>query len=212
MGVMLELNTDKGGLWNLSSLQGWLATSSLCTVSSLASLDLEGSPFVLKGMVSDIRSRHGSKQVVRIHCSCLGQVDNDVDGQPICDNCQTKGMVEMSWDNKAIKVCLEKTILYNLIVSQISAMLYSLQLFSLDGFWCWQFNLCITIMDFEHHHVQANITNEVGEKLLQLPPNQLLALGSDGQRRVFECVLGQECLYGLSSFKGELLVSVVNQV
>ncbi|XP_028402868.1 uncharacterized protein LOC114525665 [Dendronephthya gigantea] len=188
IGVVLDLNTDNGGLWNLSSLQGWLATSPLCTISSLASLDLDGSPFVLKGMISDIQPRDGKKQVVRIHCSCQGQVDHNPDGQSICDNCQTKGMAEISRDNKAI------------------------QLFNLDGFWCWQYNLCITIMDFEHRQVQATITNDVGEKLLQLTPSQLLALGGDGQRRVFECTLGQECLYGFTSFKGKLLVSAVNHV
>ena len=60
----------------------------------------------------------------------------------------------------------------------------------------------------------VNITNEVGEKLLELPASQFRALVSDDQCGVFECVnvLGQECLLGLSNFNGEFLVSVVNQV
>jgi hypothetical protein len=67
-------------------------------------------------------------------------------------------------------------------------------------------------MESDQQQLQVNISNEVGEKLLQLPAAQLQALGNDGQRRVFECTLGQECLYGLSNFKGELLVSTVNQI
>ena len=67
-------------------------------------------------------------------------------------------------------------------------------------------------MQNEECQLQANITNEVAEKLLQLSAGQLQAMNRDQKRRVFECTLGQECLYGLSKFKGELLVSVVNQI
>ena len=67
-------------------------------------------------------------------------------------------------------------------------------------------------MESEVCQLQANITNEVGEKLLQLPAGQLQEMDSDRKRRVFECMLGQECLYGLSNFKGELVVSVVSQI
>jgi hypothetical protein len=64
----------------------------------------------------------------------------------------------------------------------------------------------------EEHQLEANITNKVGEKLLQLSAGQLQALGGDGKRRVLECTLGQHCLYGLSNFNGKLLISVVNQI
>ena len=105
MGVTLELNTDKDGeLWNLSSLQGWLATSSLCSITSLACLDSECTQFVLKGMISLIQSRDNGEGVVRIHCSCQGQVVEDMDGQLKCEKCQAVGMVEMTGKNNALKV------------------------------------------------------------------------------------------------------------
>lgn len=87
-----------------------------------------------------------------------------------------------------------------------------LQLFNLDAFWCWQYDLSVTIMESEEHQLQANITNEVAEKLLQLSPDQFYALDSDRQRRVYECTLGQQCLYSVVNFKGELLVSVINPI
>lgn len=67
-------------------------------------------------------------------------------------------------------------------------------------------------MESEEHQLQANITNEVAEKLLQLSPDQFYALDSDRQRRVYECILGQQCLYSVVNFKGELLVSVINPI
>ena len=106
MGVTLDLNTDKDGeLWNLSCLQGWLATSSLCTVTSLACLDHESSQFVLKGLISHICSRVGDERVARVHCSCRGQVVEDMDGQLKCEKCHTKGMAEKTMHNNALKVC-----------------------------------------------------------------------------------------------------------
>ena len=67
-------------------------------------------------------------------------------------------------------------------------------------------------MESDQCQLVVNVTNEVSEKLLQLSASQLQTLGSDRQRRVFKCILGQECLCGLSNFKGEFLVSVVNQM
>ena len=189
MGVMLSLNTDKDGkLWNLSSLQGWLATSSLCSITSLACLDSECSQFVVKGKISLVQSRDREETMTRVHCSCHGQVVEGMDGQLKCEKCQTKGMVEIAGNNGTLK------------------------LFNLDGFWSWQYNLCITIMESDECQLQANITNEVGEKILQLPAGQLQAMDSDRKCRVFECMLGQECLYGLSNFKGVLVVSAVSQI
>ena len=188
IGVMLNLNTDKDGeLWNLSSLQGWLATSSLCSITSLACLGSECSQFVVKGTISLVQSRDREETMIRVHCSCHGQVVEGMDGQLKCEKCQTKGMVEIAGNNGTLK------------------------LFNLDGFWSWQYNLCITIMESDECQLQANITNEVGEKLFQLPASRLQAMDSDQKRRVFECMLGQDCLYGLANFKEELLVSVVSQ-
>ena len=102
---MLSLNTDKDGeLWNLSSLQGWLATSSLCSIISLACLDSEHSEFVVKGMISFVQSRDREETMIRVHCSCHGQVVEDMDGQLKCEKCQTKGMVEVTGNNGTLKV------------------------------------------------------------------------------------------------------------
>ena len=67
-------------------------------------------------------------------------------------------------------------------------------------------------MESEQQHVQANITNEVGERLLQLSAHQFQSLNRNKQRRVLECILGQACLFGLSNFRGELLVNVIYQI
>ena len=105
LGVTLDLNTGKDGeLWNLSSLQGWLASSSLCTLTSLVCSDNQCSEYVLKGIISHIQSRRPDKNVVRIHCSCQGMVVDDMDGQLKCKKCQIKGMVELTSHDNALKV------------------------------------------------------------------------------------------------------------
>ena len=106
MALTLDLNTDKDGeVWNLSSLPGWLATSTLRNMTSLACQDHQGSQGIFKGMISNIQPRGTGKCVVRTHCSCQGMVvDGDIAGQLKCEKCQTKGMVEMTSHDNALKV------------------------------------------------------------------------------------------------------------
>lgn len=105
MGVKLDLSTDKDGeIWNLSSLQGWLATSSLCSITVLATLDSQCSQFVLKGIICHIKPRDREASVVHVHCSCQRHVLEDIEGHLKCERCQSKGIVEMTCHNNTLKV------------------------------------------------------------------------------------------------------------
>ena len=105
MGVTLDLNTDRDGeLWNLSTLQGWLATSCLSNITSLPFLESESSTFVLKGIITHIHSRSRDENLIQVHCSCKSQMVEDMEGQFKCEKCQSSGMVEITKDNNALKV------------------------------------------------------------------------------------------------------------
>jgi hypothetical protein len=87
----------------------------ICSITSLASLHSECSQFVLKGMISSMLSRNRDETVVRIHCSCHGQVVEDMDGHLKCEQCQTKGMVEMTGNNDTLKVGILGVLLWSFI-------------------------------------------------------------------------------------------------
>ena len=67
-------------------------------------------------------------------------------------------------------------------------------------------------MESNDKRIEVKITNDVAEKLLQLPARHFQALGEVGQRRVLECTLGQECFFGMSKLNEEYLLGVVCQI
>lgn len=67
-------------------------------------------------------------------------------------------------------------------------------------------------MESNEKRIEVKLTNDVAEKLLQLPARRFQALGEGGQRRVFECTLGQECYFGMSKLNDEYLLGVVCKI
>ena len=105
IGFALRLNSEKDGtFWNVSALEGWLTTSTICSVTSLKSLDPDCHHCVIKGMITDLKAENGRDLAVRVHCSCSNALVEDMDNQPRCGKCNSSGMVEMSVKS-APKVC-----------------------------------------------------------------------------------------------------------
>lgn len=186
--LTLQLNSEKGSTWwNVSALEGWLTTSSICTVTSLRSLDASCKQCVVKGIITDLRARVGKDSTVRVHCSCDSELTQNMEDHYSCSECNSSGMVEMPM--KSVPM-----------------------LFSLDKFWRCRYDLRITIMESDDKNIEVKITDDVAEKLLQLPARRFQELGQGSQRRIFECTLGQECYFGMSNLNGEFLVGVVRQM
>lgn len=57
--------------------------------------------------------------------------------------------------------------------------------------------------------ITANLTDQTAEQLLQIKASQFAEHVKSMQEQVLESVLAQECLFGISSFRGQHQIDAV---
>lgn len=68
-------------------------------------------------------------------------------------------------------------------------------------YWNWEYNLSLELHDSESS-IEACLTDQTAEQLLQMTASQFAEHVKSTQEQVLESALAQECLFGISSFRG----------
>ncbi|KAL9957918.1 hypothetical protein ACROYT_G034874 [Oculina patagonica] len=169
----LTLETNNGGrIWNISAMTGWLATK--CLSSPVPVKDVVNFDHcVCQAVVTQVNSV-GSSHVIRVHMSCRSEVDG-CDGKFCCQKCGITRLNEM----------------LNKPGQQKSPSVY----------WKWQYNLSLELHDSDSS-IEACLTDQTAEQLIQMTAAQFAEHIKSTREQALESVLAQECLFGISSFRG----------
>lgn len=68
-------------------------------------------------------------------------------------------------------------------------------------YWKWEYNPSLELHDSESS-IEACLTDQTAEQLLQMTASQFAEHVKSTQEQVLESAYAQECLFGISSFKG----------
>ncbi|PFX23126.1 uncharacterized protein LOC111333359 [Stylophora pistillata] len=124
---------------------------------------------------------HGirGRHAVRAHMSCHSEVESNC-GYFLCKNCKVTHLNETL--NKPH------------------------QLKSPSMYWKWQYTLSLELHDSDK---SVSLTDIAAEQLLQITASQFVEHVANAQEQVLESVLGQECLFGISSFQGHYQINAI---
>ena len=75
-------------------------------------------------------------------------------------------------------------------------------------YWKWQYTLSLEFHDSEKS-IEASLTDHAAEQLLQITGSQFVEHVGNAQEQVLESVLGQECLFGISSLRGHHQIDAI---
>ena len=75
-------------------------------------------------------------------------------------------------------------------------------------YWKWQYTLSLELHDSEKS-IEASLTDHAAEQLLQITGSQFVEHVGNVQEQVLESVLGQECLFGISSLRGHHQIDTI---
>ena len=75
-------------------------------------------------------------------------------------------------------------------------------------YWKWQYNMSLELHDSDSS-MTAHLTDQTAEQLLQMTASQFAEHVNAMQEQVLESVLAQECLFGISSFRGRHQIDAV---
>ena len=75
-------------------------------------------------------------------------------------------------------------------------------------YWKWQYSLSLELHD-SNSSIEACLTDQAAEQLLQITSSQFAEHIKNAQEQVLESVLGQECLFGISSFGGRHQIDAI---
>ena len=75
-------------------------------------------------------------------------------------------------------------------------------------YWQWQYNMSLELHDCDST-VTACLTDQTAEQLLQMTASQFAEHVKTMKEQVLESVLAQECLFGISSFRGKYQIDAI---
>lgn len=72
----------------------------------------------------------------------------------------------------------------------------------------WQFNLSLELHDFSGSII-VHLTDQTAQQLLQIEASQFAEQVTVAKNQILESVLAQECLFGISSFRGRSQIDAI---
>ncbi|XP_068752480.1 uncharacterized protein [Montipora capricornis] len=178
--IALTLETNNfGRIWNVSAMPGWLATKCLFPPVLIRDIDKYDN-CTCRAVITQV-AKVGSSHTAKVHVSCQSEVEG-FSGQFYCKKCGITYLNEML--NKPG------------------------QMRSPSTHWMWQFNLTLELHD-SSGSIMAYMTNQTAQQLLQIKASQFAEHVAVMKDQILESVLAQECVFGISLFKGRHQIDAI---